>query len=286
MKRSHDHDAGLFAIRPLVRYVDESQAVVEIHVAVHPIEEAPPALPGAPLEVVVRVEGPDGYLYEHQSQLCLQGDSGVVRFELGDPQRWWPSGMGQQALYNLSVLILDNDHVTRAWENTIGLTSVRPAARISYGRDDPADSHATQTTGLMLDQDAVLLINGHQCPIENLVPVYPADERSVLPVGKHCLLVVREHYGPDILYHAADRAGTLLIQSIPTLGQHDPTHPPSDADESGPTRGVVQSQVNRLVGHPSLAGWLVPQADEAGDRLVHQLRRLDPTRSVFRAIPG
>ena len=83
--------------------------------------------------------------------------------------------------------------------------------------------------------------------------------------------MVRGHYGPDLLYDAADRAGTLLIQSIP------------DEVDSGLR---LQSHVDRLAGHPSLAGWFVDRSHHAGDRIANHIHELDPTRNVFRQLPG
>lgn len=271
MAPADEHHERVLAIRPLVRYVDESQAVIDIDVTVRPeqsfgdrVEAA-----GAPLEVHVRVTGPDGSVYDHRARLKIQNHAGTVRFEMGDPQRWWPSGMGDQALYDLTVNIVVNDDLVDKWHSTIGLTSVRPInLSPALSSDRPADSKMA----ISLEDEATLLVNGRQCPIRMVVPVYPADERHVLPVGEHCLLVVRGHYGPDLLYNAADRTGTLLIQSIP------------DIDDPG-ARSSVQSQVDRLAGHPSLAGWLVGPTDPVADRIANRVHELDPTRSIFRLAP-
>ncbi len=262
MQASEGYSEQTISIRPLVRYVDESQAVVDICITVRGPRRGQPA---KPLEIHVQLIGPDGCAYEHKAQVTVKQGCGTTRFEMGAPSRWWPSGMGDQSLYDLSVSIISRDDMIDQWDNTIGLTSVRPmrgnpdAVMVSFSEDD----------------QPVLLINGQECEIRAVVPVDPADERHVLPVGEHCLLVVRDHYGPDLLYNAADRAGTLLVQSIPFL------------DHMGAkwTQRSVGAEVDRLAGHPSLAGWLVEQADKAGDRIAAHLQELDPTRSVFRSVP-
>ncbi len=268
MTPTHNHRDLLFAIRPLVRYVDERQAIVDVYVSIfqsrHP-HGRNPDISALPLEVHVLVEGPDGCAYQQQTRLNIQGQAGRIRFEMGDPQRWWPSGMGDQTLYNLSVSILVNDESVYQWNNTIGLTSVRPVNVQPVFTGDV--SHDTAGMGMALEKEATLLVNGRQCLIRTVVPVNPDDEQSVLPVGEHCLLVVRGHYGPDLLYDAADRAGTLLVQSIPVT-----------ADLHGSDR----SQIDRLAGHPSLAGWLVGPADQAADMIASRIHEMDPTRSVLR----
>lgn len=260
-------DCGL-TVRPLVRYVDSSQAVVDVHITVHACDANSPLTnaSGYPIDIHIQMAGPDGYVFEHRAEFETHDGTGMIRFEMGQPKRWWPASMGDQPLYDLGIAILIGDDVAHRWHNTFGLTSVRPA----HTQDDAqsAKGAPNETTNI-----PAFLVNGQECSIYSVVPVHPADERHVLPVGDHSLLVVRDHYGPDLLYHAADRAGTLLIQSIPES-------PDIDADTT------VLPQIDRLAGHPSLAGWLVTQTETIGDRLANRIHELDPTRSVFRNLPG
>ena len=253
--------APAVSVRPLVRYVDESQAVIEVHITVAQ------AIRGQPLEVHVRVSGPDGYVFDHESHLELEHHTGIVRFEMGDPLRWWPCGMGDQALYDMTVCVLLGDDIADRWQNTIGLTSVRTHAR----GDSVPGAAPPEDAGVLIEEQAVLLVNGRECSIRSVLPVDPADESGVLPIGEQCLLVIRGHYGPDALYNAADRVGTLLIQSIFT-------GPGSDE------ASLAHAQIDRLSGHPSLAGWLVGQTGRAGDRIADRVHELDPTRNIFRRI--
>jgi len=265
MKPNGDHTDPLLSICPLVRYVDESQAVIDIRVAIYPQESSPNQPTHTPLEVQIQITGTDGFIYEHQTQLSIQDHTETIRFEMGDPKRWWPSGMGDQTLYDLNVTIFINDNRIDQWENTIGLTSVRPAN--NRASQAPASSQSAT------DSKTILLVNGQQCPIQSVVPVGPADERHILPAGNHSLLVIHDHYGPDLLYNAADRAGTLLVQSIPFTHQEN-------------IEWSVRCQVDRLASHPSLVGWLVGKTDETGDQIADHLHELDPTRNVFRSLPG
>ena len=107
----------------------------------------------------------------------------------------------------------------------------------------------------------------------SIVTIGRNDEESVLPVTGDTLLLVRDHYGPNVLYDAADRAGILLIQAVPL------TH------ESGRSI-VVRREVDRLASHPSLAGWMVDHIGRIADRVVERIHHLDPTRRVFRQQPG
>lgn len=238
----------LSTIRPLVRYVDENQAVIETHVALRlPLPAPDEVVPPSQIDLIVEVRGTDGFSDEQHFRVPLRDYHAVIRTEVVEPDRWWPAGMGAQPLYALTVRLLDHGTPIDERSAVIGLTSVR------------RDHHG-------------LLVNGQVCGINAVVPIDPADERRMLPVTGDSLLVIRGHYGPDVLYDAADRAGILLIQCVPI---HPEGRPEID----------ITAQVQRLAPHPSLAGWFVGHMGVMTERISRSLRRLDPARSVFTDVP-
>jgi len=58
---------------------------------------------------------------------------------------------------------------------------------------------------------------------------------------------------------------------------------PGEAD--GEAAGL-RAQVDRLAGHPSLAGWFVGHVGRMAGNLRSALREIDPTRCVFDRLPG
>ncbi|MEX0746216.1 MAG: hypothetical protein WD118_11495 [Phycisphaeraceae bacterium] len=243
------------SIRPLVRYVDQEQAVVDAQF--HVVGRFPHDGRDArdrETEVFVEIYGSDGFRDESRSVVRLNEGTGSVRVDLVYPQRWWPAGMGEQSLYELVLSLGVDGDITDRRAVTLGLTSVRPEA------DDDSELEPR------------LLVNGQTCPIRNVLMVDRIDESQLLPATGDSLLVVRDHYGPDLLYQAADRAGILLVQSVPL---HPTASPELD----------VAAQVDRLSPHPSLAGWFVGHLGGLSDDLACRLRGLDPTRSVFRQFP-
>ena len=98
------------------------------------------------------------------------------------------------------------------------------------------------------------------------------DERHLLPATGDSLMLVRDHYGTDLLYQAADRAGILTLQCVPI---HPLGEPERDVDD----------QIDRLAAHPSLAGYYVGHLGQLSDELARRIRALDPTRTVFRELP-
>lgn len=243
----------LESVRPLVRYVDEQQAVIDTHFQLKSCVPTPAQPPGpAIVDARIEIDGDDGFHDEHEQTLQLKQLHGMMRIDVVRPHRWWPATMGEQRLYDITVSILLEHHVVDSLSVTIGLTSVR------IGDDDA---------------DAALLVNGRAYTAGDVMPIDASDEQSLLPVGGDSLLIVRDHYGPDVLFEAADRAGILLVQCIPI-----------DAD--GHPEQIVGEQVDRLAAHPSLAGWCVGHLGKLAGDIAGRLRTLDPTHNVFTRVPG
>lgn len=257
----------LTSVRPLVRYVDEQRGVLDVHVTVRstaPSRCLPDTQEHEPFTLLIRMTGPDGLLVEDEAAVDLSLGGASVRFELLSPQRWWPAGMGEQMLYDLTVLLRCGDLLLDTFTTTTGLTSVR--------------GH---------EADAQLLVNGQVCTIRRIVPIEPVDETGILPVSSDSLLLVRDHIGPKVLYDAADRAGILLVQAIrPEDLFAGPDHDATGDAAGGEARMNFAHHLDRLVTHPCLAGWLVERVDDLSMQLIHHLRQLDPAHRVFRHLPG
>lgn len=245
----------LSSVRPLVRYVDEDQAVIDTHFStVGSIPEATVGFTGE-ADVHITLQGQDGFHDEGQTRTPMRDGEGSVRFEVVCPQRWWPAGMGDQPLYTLTLRLVHGDSVVDQRTVTLGLTSVR--------QDKDEDSQDTPG----------FLVNGRRCKIQSVIMVDRVDENTLLPATGDSLLMVRDHYGPELLYEAADRAGVLLIQSVPISAQGKPGE-------------EVAKQVDRLAAHPCLAGWFVGHLGEVRDTVTQRIKALDPTHTVFDRFPA
>jgi len=243
------------SLRPLVRYVDEQQAVIDACFEARPGLDAqaqPPAF--GEVELLVSVDGDDGFHDEGGTRMRLDAGKGSVRFEVVHPERWWPASMGDQPLYTLKVGLVVGGELVDERAVQVGFTSVR--------RDPRPGDHAVE----------VLLVNGQECRVKDVLTIDRVDERALLPVTGDSLLVVRDHYGTDVLYQAADRAGIMLLQCVPV-----------DANADQPA--TVADQVDRLASHPSLVGYYVGHLGRISDRVADRLKTLDPSRPVYRELP-
>ncbi|MEM9752319.1 MAG: hypothetical protein AAF916_02940 [Planctomycetota bacterium] len=248
---------SLRSIRPLVRYVDEHLAVIDTHFRLKPtlLGSESGHDPNPAVTVHVEIHGDQGFFDEGDTAMRVRDGGGSVRFELHAPERWWPAGMGDQSLYAVKLSLLsDAGAVLDEREVTFGLNSVRRDRAL--GRELPP----------------VLLVNGRICSVRDVLVIDSADAAALLPATGESLLLVRDHYGDQTLYDAADRAGILLVQSVPI-------------DEDGTPSRAVREQLDRLASHPCLAGYFVGHLGPLSERVEHALRELDPTRAVFRRFP-
>lgn len=244
----------LSSVRPLVRYVDREQAVIDTHFhTVGPIPRADAGFTGQ-ADVHVTIQSLEGFHDEGQARTPIHNGEGSVRFEVVHPQRWWPAGMGEQPLYELTLRLIEGDNIVDQRTVTLGLTSVRP----------DADQHDAEHPGF--------LINGQHFRAQSVVMVDKVDENTLLPASGDSLLLIRDHYGPELLYEAADRAGVLLIQSVPISAQGRPSL-------------EVADEIDRLAAHPSLAGWFVGHLGAVREAVTQRIRTLDPTHTVFDRFP-
>jgi len=240
------------SVRSVVRYVDESQAIIDALVAVKRPDGDDDVVDAS---LLVEITSSNGFYDECCIGLPRQAGQTKVRLDLVHPDRWWPACMGEQPLYELTVRLVAADQCIDTQTITLGLTSIRPDITMPG------------------DEQPHLLVNGQVCGIHSIVTVDRINEQQLLPATGDSLLLVRDHYGPDLLYQAADRAGILMIQCIPV---HAEAVPEMD----------VEAEVDRLASHPSLAGWFVGHMGQLSDVLAQYIAKVDPAHTIFRELPA
>ncbi|MBX9393704.1 glycoside hydrolase family 2 protein [Streptomyces sp. TRM72054] len=234
VRLEHWSTARIARVRPLVT-VEEGTGRIELHVDVERTR----------VEAELVVEARVGAA---RARADVDGAQGVVRLEVADPELWWPRGYGEQALYDVELMLLHGDEALDVWRRRIGFRSLE--------LDSSADAYGTGFT---------LVVNGERLFARgvNWIPddVFPSRitrERYRRRLGQAAeagVDLVRVWgggiYESEDFYTACDELGLLVWQDFPFACAAYP--------EEQPLRGEVEAEarenVVRLMPHPSLVLW-------------------------------
>lgn len=117
--------------RPVTLKYWDSHQITNLNVVQHEIEEKKASLT-AVLEVNVSSEDSEGTvavivngkeLITEKVSLVNGTNTLAVPFEINNPKRWWPNGLGEQVLYNVEVRLTSNG-LTDAEKQRVGLRKI------------------------------------------------------------------------------------------------------------------------------------------------------------------
>ncbi|HOE61127.1 MAG TPA: hypothetical protein PLJ32_06210 [Kiritimatiellia bacterium] len=215
--------------------------VVKLHVAVAS-ERYDPAMH---LELLVRVCYKGNIL--HEARDLLNRDRMTLSLTVKNPQLWWPAGLGEQPLYEVTVDVLSGrtcyEHVARR----IGLRQVEmePVRGRAFGR-------------VKVNGQSVFLKGASWVPAD----LYPARltrveyarlVKAVAVANMNCLRVWGGGlYENDAFYDLCDEYGICVWQDLMLGGSRGA--PPAKGERASFER-EVRSTVMALRHHPCLALW-------------------------------
>jgi beta-mannosidase len=229
--------ARLEGVRPLVTCADETQARVEVHLALARTTDEP-------VQVEITLTDPDGETVAMAS-MTVAGETACLPLEIAQPKRWWPRGYGEQPLYCLQVRLTAGEVEMDRWARHIGLRTC--ALRTE---EDPAG------------REFVLLVNDRPifCQGVNWIPddcfphrVNAARYRRRLDQAADAGVNLARVWGgglfeDDAFYDACDELGLLVWQDFLFACAAYP--------EEEPFRSLVEREaranLTRLAPHPSL----------------------------------
>lgn len=182
--------------------------------------------------------------------LRIRGKTGRVRLEVPKPELWWPNGMGDQPLYDVTVVLTDAEGLELdTWHRRIGLRTLRLNCQEDRWGESfefavngvpffakganwiPADTFAARVTDDDLDRLLTDAADAHM----NMLRVWGGGI-----------------YEPDAFYDRCDELGICVWQDfIFSCG----TYPAFDKEWMANVRAEVEDNVRRLRHHPSLALW-------------------------------
>jgi beta-mannosidase len=171
----------------------------------------------------------------------------TVPFEIGDPERWWPRGMGPQRLYDVVVEVAAGGRIDRA-RRRIGLRTLDVVTE----PDSIGESFYVRVNGV-----PVFAKGANYIPIDHFTPrAGPAEYRALFEDATAANMNMLRVWGggiyeEDRFYDLADEYGVLIWQDFMfAIGMF-----PGDSAFLDNVRREAEDNVRRLRNHPSLALW-------------------------------
>ncbi|MFD4540093.1 glycoside hydrolase family 2 protein [Streptomyces bauhiniae] len=234
--------ARLESVRPAVTVARPGQdgpATVTAHVAVRRAPDAP----ADELTLTATVAG-----QRATGRVPVGADSAELTVEVPDARLWWPRGLGEQPLYDLTVELTDGRGAADRWTRRIGFRTT-------------ALHTAPDRAGTPFE----ILVNGVHVPVRgvNWIP----DDCFVSRLGRSDYADALDHaveanvnlmrvwaggiYEKDEFYDLCDERGLLVWQDFlfacATYSEEEPLR--------GEVLAEARDNVTRLAPHPSLVLW-------------------------------
>lgn len=131
-------------------------------------------------------------------------------FNIDNPKLWYPSGFGEQHLYDLSITLLNNSEI-QEYHYKIGLREIKI--------DDSFDEYG-RNFALYVNGKKIFLRGSNYIPEDNILPLCNKDRtRKLLDLAKsfnHNVVRVwgGGYYPEDYFYELCDELGLLVFQDL------------------------------------------------------------------------
>ncbi|WP_420593825.1 beta-mannosidase [Deinococcus sp.] len=168
-------------------------------------------------------------------------------FELGQPERWWPAGYGQQPLYTVRASLEDGTETQSLRVGVRRLKLVQESVAGEEGR-----SFTFQVNGV-----PIFCGGANWIPDDSFLPrITPGRYRTRLTQARDANMVMLRVWGggiyeDDAFYDACDELGLLVWQDFMFACGLYPAH----SYFLDNVRREAEAAVQRLRHHPSLALW-------------------------------
>jgi len=204
---------------------------------------------GGSIPATLILSSPDDAFPPVRSEAVLKAglNEFLIPLEIPAPERWWPNGLGDQALYTVDVT-LDAGLRTDTWSTRTGLRTVELVTE--------ADS-AGSSFSFRVNGEPVFMKGANVIPLDHFSPRVSEDEYralfdDVVAANMNMLRVWGGGiYEADSFYELADERGILIWQDFMFAnGMY-----PGDSAFLANVEAEARQQVRRLRGHPSLVLW-------------------------------
>ncbi|MDD3642862.1 MAG: glycoside hydrolase family 2 protein [Candidatus Krumholzibacteria bacterium] len=200
-----------------------------------------------PIEARVFLEPDDPAMPRAESETRLGGGIDTLSFDIGidDPDPWWPSGLGEQAIQRFTVSLSAERRILDSRCVSTGICSVRLV-------DEPDGRFHFTVNG-----EPVFMKGANWIPLDSFVPrASPGDYRRLLVAAKEAGMNMLRVWGggiyeQDIFYDLCDSLGLLVWQDFMfACAMH-----PGDEAFLRSVEAEARDNIRRLRNHPCIALW-------------------------------
>lgn len=198
-------------------------------------------------ELAIILENKGFELVENDIELKKGQNSISVDFVINDPVLWWPSGLGEQYLYDLSFELETSNYLSKKSER-IGIREVE----LIREADTIGESFYFKVNG-----QPVFMKGANYIPQNNFLPLvsdqkYKQTIQSAVDANMNMLRVWGGGiYEEDIFYNLCDEMGILVWQDFMFACN---LYPGDEAFLKNVEQEAIQN-VKRIRNHPSIAIW-------------------------------
>ncbi|WP_244484052.1 glycoside hydrolase family 2 protein [Devosia sp. Leaf64] len=174
--------------------------------------------------------------------------AGFAELTIPSPQLWWPTGLGNQPLYDLAIELLAGDTVLDTWQRKIGFRSLR--------LDTTPDDEGTPFT-FVINDVPVYICGANWIPDDCFLPrVTPERYAARIAEAKDANINMLRVWGggiyeTDAFYEECDRQGMLVWQDFLFACAAYP----EEGDLPAEIEAEARDNIVRLMPHPSLVLW-------------------------------
>ncbi|GGF86387.1 beta-mannosidase [Paenibacillus albidus] len=198
-------------------------------------------------EIVVKVQAPSGEVLEHRVSETAHTDHHIA-VEIPEPELWWPNNLGAQPLYNVEVILVQQEQELDLRELRIGLRTIT----VKQEEDQWGESFAFEVNGVPIFstgadyilEDNILARNTRERTDRLLQSCVAANFNTIRVWGGG-------YYPDDYFYDLCDEYGLIVWQDhLYACGIYALT----EEFEENITRETIDN-MKRLRHHASLGLW-------------------------------
>ncbi|MCK5852128.1 hypothetical protein KAH27_03775, partial [bacterium] len=202
------------------------------------------------MELIIKPPSGKKIICEQNFKAQIGRSSLKCKLKIPNPQLWWPNGMGDQPLYQVSVRIIFNKKVCDARKMNIGLRTVKIDRSINSTN---AERFCIQVNG----QD-VFCKGGNWIPADAILARVNKKKYEILiSEAKNANINMLRIWGGGVyesqdFYNTCDKAGILVWQDFMFACAE---YPDNNVDFRNSIRNEAEKTVMMLRHHPCIVLW-------------------------------